>query len=97
MVKKVHDVLEDIRDMKRAQHDIAEQMSQIRQENDHLFDDVSWIQEKVHQQQNILDKVQSLHGDTTPNMSIDLMGPMSLVLWHVSDCLELTPGFSCRC
>jgi len=55
--EKVNDVLKDLRGMKRAQIDMSTQMNQIRQENDTLFDDVSWIREKMEAQQNVLDKV----------------------------------------
>jgi len=56
-VDKVNDVLRDLRDMKRAQIDMSTQMNQIRQENDTLFDDISWIREKMETQQTVLDKV----------------------------------------
>lgn len=54
---KAREVLMDLKDIKGAQVQITDQLDRIRRENNILYDDMSWVRERMTQQQVVVNKV----------------------------------------
>lgn len=57
LTEKAREVIQDVKEIKTAQATINNQLENIRRDNNHLYGDMSYVREKIGQQQIIVDKV----------------------------------------